>query len=80
VYKKIVACWIRSQQVALGWNKLSLFFIIVCAWGSLKLPCNGDSQPWTITIVGEIQVPFFCIDCCQRICVFLNEDEIDELE
>jgi len=48
------------------------FLIIVCAWGSLKLPSNGDSQPWIATVVGEIKAPFFGIDFCQNICVFFQ--------
>jgi len=49
-------CIKRLQQVKP--SKLSLhfddFLIIVCAWKSLKLRSNGDSQPWIATIVGEI--------------------------
>jgi hypothetical protein len=81
-------CIRRLQQVRT--SKLSLHFdifkIIVCAWGSLKLHGDGDSQPWTATIVGEVQVFFLNLLIfvktfgCLFNDVFANDDEIDELK
>jgi len=70
-------CIKRLQQVET--SKLSLhldnFLIIFCAWGSLKLPGNGDSQQW-ITTIGDCILGLIFV----KRFVFVNEDEIDELK